>query len=988
MPADTWSFSTFALDIENSCLLRDGTRISLSPKDCALLRYLAMNPGRVISHSELLSMVWRETAVGPDVLKVRIARLRRLLGDSAASPRFIANIHGEGYRFLEQRRDSGGTIDGSRAWRSTIVGRNSEVAMLESAFTVAAAGRRHVLFITGDAGIGKTALIDRFVERLGGAGMPTASTWGSQARVGRGQCIEHYGSGEPYLPVLEALGRLARGDERGHVTRALRQHAPSWLLHLPSLLGDDERQSLHRQVFAPTQERMLRELADALETPGGMAAVEPAATIVLILEDLHWADASTLDLIRMLARRREPARLLVVGSYRPVEAASVQHPLRGLLQELHAQETVAEIALGPLGAADVADYLAAQCPGHGFPARLAELLHQRTEGHPLFLRDIVRDLRARAVIVPTEGGWEFHGDVRAISAMMPGSIRQLFDRERDGLTVEDQRVLEAASIAGAEFSAAAAAGALEADIADVEDRCLRLAERQMFIRSTGTDAWPDGTHSMRFAFIHASYRELWQERIGGRRAEQWHLRVAERREAACAGRAHEIAPELASHFEQARLPARAIAYRELASGLALQRAAHTEARWHLDRALALLPQLTDESARLPFELRLHIALGSLLALTGGYGSPDAALAFQRAHAICHRVGQTSELVDSAFGVCRFFWTTGQLAVARDIADQMAAVARSGSDPVRRMAAHAGLGTVLFVQGELAPAIDSLKAALELARVHWRDELVGTYGSDLPVVSAGTLGNVLQITGFADQALRCQEEAVRFSRERSHPIAATVALWAAALFHQFRRDPTPVQNHIDAMLGLGPAHQLAELGAWADVLRGWARIARGRFDDGSPLVHDGVDRLQAMGAAVYEPIVLGILADARLMMGDREGARRTLDAAFAAVRRNGPGLYDAELHRLEGEFHGGSTDVDAAERAERSFERAIAVARAQGAKLWELRATLGLAGLQRQRGNESAGHAHVSQIYDWFTEGFEIPDLKAARAFLDGAQVAS
>jgi DNA-binding winged helix-turn-helix (wHTH) protein/tetratricopeptide (TPR) repeat protein len=963
------SFPPFTLDVDSACLIHDGARISLSPKDCALLRYLAANPGRVISHAELLREVWSDTTVGPDVLKVRIARLRRLLGDSAIDPRFIASVHGEGYRFLTPRVPQTASAGPTRP---PVVGRDADVAVLDKALAAAANGHRRVVFVAGDVGIGKTTLIDLFVER---AAAQTA-LW-----IGRGQCIQHYGSGEPYLPVMEALGRLGRSDGRDQLKVVLTRYAPLWLLQLPALLDDEERDALQRRVFGATRERMLRELAEALEAFDA-AALAGTPVVVLVLEDLHWADLSTLDLLRMLAHRPDPARLLVLASYRRDEATVAGHPLGGLVKELRAHDTVTELVLEPLGDADVTRYLDERFPGNTFPAQLGGVVHRRTAGNPLFVADLIRDLRAHDVIVGSGDGWTFHGDVDAVRAMMPVSIRQLVARQRDALTPDEQRLLGAASIAGLEFSAAAVAAALEAGAAEVEEECLRLTEHHPLLRVAGSEQWPDGTQSARFAFLHALHRELWQERVVETRRREWHLRIAERKESAYAHRAPEVASELAEHFEQGHDYAKAVTYREHASRLALQRAANTEAQFHIDRAFALLRELPDTPRRRRQELPLQVGRGTLMALTGGYGSPQAHAAFERAYDICRQVGDTPELLESAFGLCRVFWVRGELARAREIAERMQSMVADGTDPIRTMAARTALGSALLGQGEWTGAVAAFRLAIDLSSSHWHDGLLGVYASDLEVVSLSSMANCLQISGYPDQASRHTDESLRIGGLRSHPIAQGASMWAAALFYQMRGDLVRLEECAGALSRLGA--ELIEFHVFANIFGGCALVLRGQAASGIELMRAGAGMLRHAGVALYELYALGLLATGYRTLGDRAEARRVITEALALAGRAGPNFYDPELHRIDGEIWLDSGQPGSVAAAEQSFARAIAIARRQSAHSWELRAALSLGRLRRQQGDEHAARALVSDTYAWFTEGFDTPDLKAARAFLSGA----
>jgi hypothetical protein len=252
--------------------------------------------------------------------------------------------------------------------------------------------------------------------------------------VGKGQCIEQYGTGEAYLPVLEALERLTRTPAGLALKAVLERYAPTWLLHLPALFNAEEATALQPRVLGVLQERMVQELAEALEV---LTATQP---LILVFEDLHWADASTLTLLSVLARRQEPARLLIIGTYRPSEAARAGTPLAHLIQELASHQRSHEVAVRLFDEPAVAAYLVARFPVSLLPTRLAQVLYQRTEGNPLFMVSIIQDLLARGVITQTVGTWVFHGDLDALTQETPEGIRQLLTIQ--GARVQPKRLLK------------------------------------------------------------------------------------------------------------------------------------------------------------------------------------------------------------------------------------------------------------------------------------------------------------------------------------------------------------------------------------------------------------------------------------------------------------------------------------------------------------------------------------------------------------------
>jgi predicted ATPase len=282
-------------------------------------------------------------------------------------------------------------------------------------------GERQVVFITGEVGIGKTALVESFL--LKAARDP--ETW-----LAHGQCMEQYGAGEAYLPVLEAVSRLCQEPGREALLEMLRRRAPSWLRQMPWLAGADEIEEFHRDAEAATRERMLREMAETIE------ALTDKTPLVLALEDLHWSDYSTLDLVSYLARRRGPARLLLIGTYRPAEAPLQDHPLKGLKQELQAKRLCEELSLGRLSEESVSEYLATRFPRSPLPVGLTQLIHQRAEGNPLFMVSAVDYLQAEGLIAESAGRWRLRVELAEIEIDTPESVRQMIEKLIDRLSPE------------------------------------------------------------------------------------------------------------------------------------------------------------------------------------------------------------------------------------------------------------------------------------------------------------------------------------------------------------------------------------------------------------------------------------------------------------------------------------------------------------------------------------------------------------------------
>lgn len=598
------SFGEFRFDDVNQCLWRGADMIGLTPKSYGVLRCLVEHAGQLVTKDVLLDVVWPDTAVTDGSLKVCVQELRRLLGDRVDTPRYIATVHGRGYRFIAAIDGGAGPPAASATAPDVrLVGRQAPLTALQAAFTRAGAGVRQVVFITGEAGIGKTTLVDTFLDGIAGAGA---------ARVARGRCLEHVGSGEAYLPLLDALGRLCRMEPAAVGT--LRQRAPTWLAQMPWLIAETERTAVEQEILGGTPARMLREIAEGLD---GLATDAP---LVLALEDLHWSDPSTLDAVALLAQRPDPARLLLLVTYRPVDAILAAHPVRALKQRLAVQRQGDEMALDPLTAADVAAYLAARLGGEP-PAGLAEVLHRRTDGNPLFMVTVLDELITGGQLIQVADAWQLTEDIDAVAARVPESVRLMVEQQAERLATDDVALLETAALGRIEFPAAMVAAALEIDPLTVERRCAALAHGTQLVRPIGTAELPDGTVSACYRFTHGLYRSVLAQRVTGSRRVQLHQRLGRWLERAVGDRA---AVELALHFEEGRDATRAVHYLRAAARTAAARCAHREALGELARALTLSERIDDgsrESARRAlFEQRgiVHRAQGDVEAAVADF----------------------------------------------------------------------------------------------------------------------------------------------------------------------------------------------------------------------------------------------------------------------------------------------------------------------------------------------------------------------------------
>jgi DNA-binding winged helix-turn-helix (wHTH) protein/tetratricopeptide (TPR) repeat protein len=693
-------FDTFRLDRRDERLWRDQEVVPLHPKTFAVLCCLVQQAGQLVTKDALLDAVWPETVVSESVLQVAIRRLRQVLGDQARTPRFIETVHGRGYRFIVPVRTpvspDGAVVMGalhaapSRRFRRPrhFVGREAALTQMMQWWTTARQGTRQVGIIAGEPGIGKTALVEAFLAQV---------ATGGDCRVGHGQCIEPYGPGEPYLPVSEALGRLCREPDGPRLVSVLRQYAPSWLVQMPALLPPAEWEALQRTVGHTVQPRMLRELTEALD------ALTTEYPLVLVLEDLHWSDGATLEWLAYVARRPDPARLMILGTYRPVDAMVHAHPLRAVLTELQQHGQCVELALDYLSEVEVTAYLSQRFGNPGLAADLARVLHQRTYGNPLFLIAVVDEIVRQRVVREGPAGWAVPGGMETIPAVVPATLRALIEHQLAHCSPEEQTLLEAASVAGVEFAAAAAAAGLERADDEIEARCATLAHHGQFLQARGRAEWPDGTVTACFSFVHALYLDVLYQRIPAGRQTRWHARIGARLAQGFGTQAGDLAAALAMHFIRGRMLPQAMQYLRQAGEKAMAQSAHREAMGYFEQALGVLSQMPETRDTREQAIDLRLALRSPLRMLGDFGRILTTLREAEALAALlddpRRQGQVSLFLSQH---CRMMGMHDQATAAAQRALVLATASRDG---VLQALTNQYLGIAYHVQGDYRQAID-------------------------------------------------------------------------------------------------------------------------------------------------------------------------------------------------------------------------------------------------------------------------------------------
>jgi DNA-binding winged helix-turn-helix (wHTH) protein len=945
------SFGPFRLDLDSERLWKDDQEVRLRRKPLAILRFLVQNPRRLVTHADIVEAVWGKIAISESLLRNHVHDLRSVVGEGV-----VETVVGRGYRFTPDvqhvhtgapKPTSSPAQDDSANY---VVGRESELNALRSALRSACDGKRTAVFVTGEAGVGKTTLVDVFVEQA------------SEERtllVGRGACVEQYGTGQAYLPVLDAIGALCRELDSSSTVDVFAEHAATWLAQMPALVRPERLAEIQRRASGATQGRSLRELAEALD------ALSVDAPVVIVFDDLQWTDPSTAEFVAFLASRREPARVLLVGTYRTAEVPR-DHPVRKVTGELVARRQASSLLLDDLGVEAVAAYLSRRFPHHRFPLDLAATVHRSTGGNPLFVTTLVDDLAAEGLLLARNGQWELSTSVQDVAGRRPDSIRRLIDTQIDRLRCFDQRIVEAAAVAGASFAAGVVAHALDADVDTVDSACESLANERKFLKYDGTETWPDGTIQSRYSFGHSLFQHAALARSTSASIRVWHRKTAERLEAAYAPRLDEIATELAAHFDRAQMLAKAAHYHVAAGDRAGRSYGLAEAITHYDRACAFLARLPLSRERDLLEMRAKLSFGWRLFHRDG--STDAALPLlERSRDLAASLGEQESLAEALIRLEFVCLVRGDIGTAREHARAAAPLLDRVPDGLRTFGQDLEAITVL-IQGNLREALD-LFDSIGILRTTEGTGAAQTKGPHLMAMANGAFA--LWLAGKPDRALDLARrgygvaEALDDAWER----AALLGEWA--MLHALRREPVEARELASRSLAL------AEEGGFGAVTQRSGLVLRWAEAELAPA--EVKDRADEVLGKPWKSVSFGrtlpwlLFAETCARLGHPDSALGVLSEALQSLAHSEERWLEPELHRLRGEIVASRDAL----QAERSFATAIHIARSQGATSLELRATLSLHkvvfGAAKTRARDD-----LARLLKLVAEGESVPDVAEAR----------
>jgi len=838
-----------------------------------------------------------------------------------------------------------------------LVGREQEVGLLRERWTQVKDGLGQVVLLSGEAGIGKSRLVQVLTEHV--AAEP-------QAWLTPCQCSPYYQNTALY-PMIELLERVAlRFDREESPQQKLRklegflvqyglqptEAVPLFAAFLSLPLGTD-----YVPLTVSPEQQKQQTLHALLTVMLRIAAQQP---ILFVMEDLHWVDPTTLEFLTLLVDQGPTARILALWTFRP----DFSPPWTG-------RSHLTQVTLPRLPRQQATEMTDRVAHGKALPAEVVEQVVAKTDGVPLFVEELTKMVLESGLLQEQEDRYELTGPLPplAIPITLHDSLMARLDRLA---TVKGLAQLGATL--GREFTY----NLLQA-VSPWDESTVRRGVQQLvaaeFLYQQG--APPQATYRFKHALIQdTAYQSLLKST-----RQQYHQRIAQVLEAQFPETA-ETQPELlAQHYTEAGLSAQAVGYWQRAGQRAVERSANLEAVQHLSMALSLLATLPETAARAQQELDVQIALGPALMAARGWAAPEVEQTYGRARALCTQLGETSQLFPTLWGLWRFYQSRGVLPTARDLGEQLMRLAERMADPIRLLEAHGALGQTLFQLGAYVAALQHLEQGIALIDSRAQRALVLRHGDAPGVVFLSFAALTLWCLGYPAQAVQRSQEALALAQTLDHPFSLAAAQHYAAFLHHHRHEALAVQTLAGTLLKLATAQGFPLYVGYGTYWRGWACTMQGEGEASLMHMRQGLTAILATGQTLARPFCLVLLAEVAVQVGQREEGLRLVAEALAAFEKSGRGDLLAEAYRLQGVLLLHQAVADAV-HAEACFQQALIIARRQQAKSWELRVATSLSRLWQQQGKRAAARDLLAPIYDWFTEGFETADLREAKGLLE------
>jgi len=835
-----------------------------------------------------------------------------------------------------------------------LVGRESEVTLLIERWSQAKAGHGQVVLLSGEGGIGKSRLVQVLKDHM--ANEPHVR-WECRS-VLYYQNTALYPLTDLFHRILQWQQHETRDNKLGQLEQVLSQYRLPLEETVPlfaPLLALPLTENRYRPLTLSPQRQRQKTLETIVAILLELAEHQP---VLFIVEDLHWTDPTTLELLNLVIEQIPTTSILTVLTCRPHFQPAWHH-----------RSYITEMTLNHLSHAQVEQIVTGVTVGKTLPAEVLQQIIAKTDGVPLFVEELTKSLLELGHLKAVDGHYELVGSLSTLT--IPATLQDSLMARLDRL-VTAKGIAQYAAVIGRQFAYPLLQAVSQVDEATLQRELGRLVEAELvYQRGVPPQAY--------YFFKHALIQDTAYESLLKSTRQQYHQRIAQVLEAQFPETVAAEPELLAQHYTEAGLITQAIPYWQRAGQQASVRSANLEAVSHLTKGLEVLQFLPETPERLQQELTFHIALGAPLMVTKGYGAAEVEQCYTRALALSRQMGESPQLFLALCGLYRFYLLRAELQTARELGGQLLSLAQRLQDPALLLEAHGALGQTFFWLGEFPLAQVHIEQGIALYDTQQHHAHAFLQGRDPGVECSSYAGVIRWCLGYPNQALKRKNEALTLARELSHPFSLTFALGFAGFLHILRREGQATQEYAEATIALSTEQGFAHWLVGGMIFRGWALAEQG--DEGLAQICQGIAAWRDAGEELARPSCLVLLAEAYVKGGRAEEGLSILAEAFALVHKTGERIYAAELYRLQGELLLTRSAHQTVE-AEACFHQALNIARRQEAKSLELRAATSLSRLWQQQGKRQDAYDLLAPVYNWFIVVFCTGDLREAKALLE------
>jgi predicted ATPase len=862
------------------------------------------------------------------------------------------------YRVLEATTAQSRLDAASVAGLTPLVGRESEVALLHEHWRQSHQGSGALVLLSGEAGIGKSRLVETLDEQVGRDGAIRITF----------RCSAYH-TNSAFYPIIEYIQRLLhfRRDDTPEVRLtklenglrpyglALKEEVPLFaaLLAVPLL----ERYPL----LDLTPQRQKQKIQEALLH--WLVAEANRQPVLAVWEDLHWADASTLEFLGLVIDQTPMARMFTLLTCRP----EFSPPWTSCVQ-------LTQLTLNRLLPPQIEIMLRRLTGEKPLPAEVVQQIMDKTDGVPLFVEELTKMVLESGWLQERDGQYERSDSLPPLA--IPSTLHDSLMARLDRLWAAKE-VAQLGATLGREFAYEVIRAVSQLDEATLQSHLAQLVDADLlYLRGQSLET--------RYVFKHVLIQEAAYQALLKSRRQMYHQQIAQVLETQFPETVARQPELLAHHYTEAGLPASALGYWQQAGEQARQRSANVEAIVHLRSGLAVLETLPASPERLEQELALQIALGNALLPVKGLAAPEVVSVYSRAFDLCGHLRDISQRFPALYGIWVFRFARADLTTARDLAEEFMRLAHHQQNTALLLEAHRAMAATLLYLGEFPPALEHAERGIALydSQTHHAHALI--YAHDPGVLCLIWAALALWCLGYPDQAMQRCHEALDLAREQSHPFSLALALAQTAVVHFFRGEVQRVHELAEEAVAFSAEQGFPHWMALGICWRGWGLARQEQRREGITQIRQGLTIYRATGAVLGVPVFLGILAEEYGHANQTEAGLATLAEAFSLLGHHEERFWEAELYRVQGKLllnaAGGIQSVGWPPEA--CFHKALDLARRQQAKSWELRASTSLARLWQSQGKHQDAYDLLTPIYAWFTEGFDTADLIEAKRLLD------